>query len=439
MLFVKGNKDKTSKKIWKKIIFSFLACLLWGGFVHSLSFEEFYDDYFGSFDSFIDENEGLTSFRSLNVPFGGRAESLGGAFTALANDISFFEYNPAASSILKNTELAVFHNSWIADTSIDTIAFTIRNNTFGFGTFAKCLYLPFTEYNIFGQKMTSGYYSESVLGLNFSNNFFAGYNFRGLALGATIKVAYRSMPDYSDDYSGNIIEDSGLSQSAFALLGDFGLRTSFNFGKFFISREPNFHIGLSLMNLGLAFENEGLDLALPTKINAGMAWTFAKTATINLEVQKPLNLSNISKSEKMAFGGGFSFAFTKSFAFQTGFLLKGGNPKISLGAEFPVKILLLNINYTFDLSSSLSPINRFSLSAKLNLGDRGRQDTQAKIDELYVKGLQLYAEGYIAEAIDAWEEILVYNKNFDPAIYALETAKETLALQIKIREIQTLD
>ena len=287
--------------------------------------------------------------------------------------------------------------------------------------------------------MTSGYYSESVLGLNFSNNFFAGYNFRGLALGATIKVAYRSMPDYSDDYSGNIIEDSGLSQSAFALLGDFGLRTSFNFGKFFISREPNFHIGLSLMNLGLAFENEGLDLAVPTKINAGIAWTFAKPVTINLEVQKPLNLSNMSKSEKMAFGGGFSFAFTKNFAFQTGFLLKGGNPKISLGAEFPVKILLLNINYTFDLSSSLSPINRFSLSAKLNLGDRGRQDTQAKIDELYVKGLQLYAEGYIAEAIDAWEEILVYNKNFDPAIYALETAKETLALQIKIREIQTLD
>ena len=438
MFFV---KDKVSKYFGKKAkyIFSLLACLFFGGFVLAMSFEDFYNDYFGSFDSFIDENEGLTSFRSLNVPFGGRAESLGGAFTALANDISFFEYNPAASSLLENTELAVFHNSWIADTSIDTIAFSIRNNTFGFGAFAKCLYLPFTEYNIFGQKMTSGYYSESVLGLNFSNNFFAGYNFRGLAFGGTIKVAYRSMPDYTDDYSGNIIEGSGLNQSAFALLGDFGLRTSFNFGKFFISRKPNFHIGLSLMNVGIALENEGLDLGLPTKINAGIAWTFAKPATINLEMIKPLNLSNISKSEKIAFGGGFSFAFTNSFTFQTGFLLKGGNPKISLGAEFPVKILFLNINYTFDLTSSLSPINRFSLSAKLNLGDRGRQDTQDKIDELYVKGLQLYAEGYITEAIATWEEILVYNKNFDPAIYALKTAKETLELQIKIREIQTLD
>jgi len=439
MLFVKVNKDKVSKGFYKKLIFSFLACLFLGGFVHGLSFDEFYNNYFGGFNSLVDENAGLTSFRSLNVPFGGRAESLGGAFTALANDISFFEYNPAASSILKNTELAVFHNSWIADTSIDTIAFTIRNNTFGFGTFAKCLYLPFTEYNIFGQKMTSGYYSESVLGLNFSYNFFAGYNFRGLALGATIKVAYRSMPDYSDDYSGNIIEDSGLSQSAFALLGDFGLRTSFNFGKFFISREPNFHIGLSLMNLGLAFENDGLDLAVPTKINAGMAWTFAKPATINLEVQKPLNLSNISKSEKISFGGGFSFAFTEDFTFQSGFFLKGGNPRISMGAEFPVNLMLLNINYTFDLTSSISPINRVSLSAKLNLGDRKRAEIQEKIDTLYVKGLQLYAEGYYEEAISLWEEILFYDRGFDPAIFAIKTAKETLALKIKIIEIQTLD
>jgi len=111
MLFVKGNKDKTSNKIWKKIIFSFLACLLWGGFVHCDSFEDFYSDYFGKFESFIDKHEGETTFSSLNVPFGGRAEALSGVFTALANDISFFEYNPAASSLLKNTELAITENS----------------------------------------------------------------------------------------------------------------------------------------------------------------------------------------------------------------------------------------------------------------------------------------------------------------------------------------
>ena len=438
MFFV---KDKVSKYFGKKakFLFSLVACLFLGGFVLGMSFEDFYNDYFGYFGSFIDENEGLTSFRSLNVPMGGKAEALGGSFTALANDISFFEYNPSASSTLKNTELAVFHNSWIADTSIDSIAFSIRKDTFGFGTFAKCLYLPFTEYNIFGQKVSAGYYSESVLGLNISNNFFAGYNFKGLAVGATLKVAFRSMPDYSDDATDQIIEGSGLNQSAFALLGDFGLRSSFNFGKFFISREPNFHIGVSLMNLGVAFENEGVDLSLPTKVNAGISWNMFRPVILNLEIQKPVNLANISKSEKISLGTGISFVIDENFSFQTGFLLKGGNPRISLGAEFPVKILLVNLNYTFDMTNSLSPINRFSLSAKLNLGDRGRQNIQDKIDELYVKGLELYAEGHYEEAISTWEEVLSYNPRFDPAIYALKTAKETLALQIKIMEIQTLD
>ena len=438
MFFV---KDKVSKYFGKKakFIFSLLACLFFGGFVLAMSFEDFYNDYFGSFGSFIDENEGLTSFRSLNVPMGGKAEALGGSFTALANDISFLEYNPSASSVLKNTELAVFHNSWIADTSIDSIAFSIRNDTFGFGTFAKCLYLPFTEYNIFGQKVSAGYYSESVLGLNFSNNFFAGYSFKGFAVGGTLKVAFRSMPDYSDDATDQIIEGSGLSQSAFALLGDFGLRTSFNFGKFFISREPNFHIGVSLMNLGMAFEREGIDLSLPTKVNAGISWNIFRPVIINLEIQKPVNLANINKSEKISYGTGICFVIDENFSFQTGFLLKGGNPRISLGAEFPVKIMLVNLNYTFDMTSSLSPINRFSLSAKLNLGDRGRQNIQDKIDELYVKGLELYAEGQYEEAISTWEEVLLYNPRFDPAKYALKTAKETLALQIKIMEIQTLD
>ncbi|MEE0999304.1 MAG: hypothetical protein UIH41_06560, partial [Treponemataceae bacterium] len=65
-------KDKVSKYFGKKakFIFSLLVCLFFSGFVLAMSFEDFYNDYFGSFDSFIDENEGLTSFRSLNVPFG---------------------------------------------------------------------------------------------------------------------------------------------------------------------------------------------------------------------------------------------------------------------------------------------------------------------------------------------------------------------------------
>ena len=78
----------------------------------------------------------------------------------LSDDISFLNYNPAASSIQKETQFAVFHNSWISDSNYETIAYTTRFNNFGFGVQASCFYVPFTEYNIFGDRTAGSYYTE---------------------------------------------------------------------------------------------------------------------------------------------------------------------------------------------------------------------------------------------------------------------------------------
>lgn len=141
------------------------------------------------FSPFVDKNEGLTSFRSLMIPSGGRAESMGGAFTGLADDISYINYNAAASSVLQNSQASVFHNSWIADSNYETLSVTLRRGDFGFGAAFSCFYVPFTEYDIFGTRASSGYYTESVAAANCSYNFLSGYNFKGLALGFTLKAA----------------------------------------------------------------------------------------------------------------------------------------------------------------------------------------------------------------------------------------------------------
>ena len=112
-------------------------------------------DFFSSVSE--DENAGSTTFLSLNIPFGGRAESLGSAYTGLSDDISFFDYNAAASSMLDETEIAVFHNAWISDSALETLAATTRFGDFGMGAAIKCFYVPFTEYDYFGNKQTGGY------------------------------------------------------------------------------------------------------------------------------------------------------------------------------------------------------------------------------------------------------------------------------------------
>ena len=170
------------------------------------------------FSLFADANEGSTSFHSLLIPTGGRAESLGTAYTGLSDDISFFEYNASASSILQQTELSLFHNQWISDSALESVAYTTRFGNFGFGAALKCFYVPFSEYNIFGEKVGANYYSETTGIFNVSYNFLAGYTFKGIAAGMNLKTSYRSIPDYSDDNTNALITGSGLSQSAVAFM-----------------------------------------------------------------------------------------------------------------------------------------------------------------------------------------------------------------------------
>jgi len=152
----------------------------------------------------VDENEGETTFRSLLIPGGGRSEAMGSAFSALANDISFFETNPAGSSTMPNTELAVFHNNWIADSRLETLSWTQRADDLGYGVSLRCFYVPFTEYNTYGERVSRGYYTETLGILNFSYNFLSGYYFKGIAVGTNIKAGFRSMPDFSNNTAGAV-------------------------------------------------------------------------------------------------------------------------------------------------------------------------------------------------------------------------------------------
>lgn len=413
--------------------------------VNALSYDEIVDTVADVFGGLIDENEGSTTFRSLYIPIGGRAEAMGSAFTGLANDISFLEYNPAASSVLSISQAGLFHNAWISDTSIDAIAYTIRIKNLGLGAALKCLYVPFPETNIFGETVASNYYSETISTLNVSYNFLSGYDFKGLSVGANLKFGYRGMPDYTDNNTNEIIQGSGLSQSGLAVMGDLGIQLRFNALKYYSSRDPNWHIGLSANNLGASFTSFGLasgvtlDDPLPSNVAVGVSYQPIRPLTFSLEFKQPINLQEISESEMFHAGVGFIVQLTDFFAIQGGFLLKGASPRISLGAEFQVKSYLFNLNYTFDQTSSMNPVNRISLAVKVDLGDSGRFFLQRKIDKLYADGLASYTVGKMDEAIAIWTQVLELDPGFDPAIKGIESAKYSMALREKIINVQTLD
>ena len=382
----------------------------------------------------IDNNAGLTAFPVLNIPMGGRSEGMAGAFAAISNDISFLEFNPAGSSVLDNTELAFFHNNWIADTNIEGIAYATRFGDLGIAAGLKWLYTPFTEFNLYGERVSSGYYSEGVAILNASYNFFSGYYFGGLSLGMSLKGAFRLVPDYTDGFD-NIMKGSGLSQSAAMAMVDIGLLTRFNFLKTYIARDYNTAAALLIRNLG----PPSLGEPLPTVATAAISYRPIRPLIVAVDFNLPINLVDPSLSE-LPFGSlGISADVTNFLSMRAGFMLKAGSSRITIGSAVNLDNIAFEINYTLDFLTQLQPLNRISMGVRFNLGDRGRLQLSNKIDELYLLGLEAFSRGNNADARLCWEEALRLNPRYDPAKESLAMLDEREGLTQRIEDLYRLD
>lgn len=387
-----------------------------------------YDSIASLFD--IDLNAGLTRMLITRIPMGGLAEGMGMAYTAVAADSSFLELNPSASSVQDFTELSIYHNNWIADTRIEGAVYTLRFGRTGFSLGGKWLYLPFTEYNDYGDRLASGYYSEALLIGNASVHLFPGYYFYGLAVGANVKLAYQSFPDFADQ-NGIVQAGSGFSQSALAVMADFGVLTKFNFLKYYASRKKNVSVGLALKNVGPPVQGD----PLPTTATVGLAYSPLRPVTISSDFSLPINLVDFSKSENPYWSLGTQFVLTDFLSMQAGLQIKGSNPRLTVGTAVDFNPLTLFVNYTLDLTTQLTSLNHLSIQARFRLGDMGRAAKSAKVDELYTAGLEAYTKGEIERAIVFWTEAISLDPSFDPARDALRAARASLDIREGMRNI----
>jgi hypothetical protein len=382
----------------------------------------------------IDDNAGLTAFPVLNIPMGGRGEGMAMAFSAVSDDASFIEYNPAGSSMLAKSEIAFFHNNWIADTKIEGLVYTGKFKNLGIAAGAKWLYTPFTEYNIYGERVSNGYYSEGVGILNASYNFLSGFYFSGLSLGVNLKGAFRLMPDYTDNWD-NIIGGSGMSQSSLMGMADIGVLTRINLLKFYVAREKNASAAIVLRNIGPPAQGE----ALPTVINAAISYKPIRPILLAFDFNLPVNFTGFSLSEKPSMSLGISANVTGFLSMRAGILYRAGSSRVSVGSAITLNRLAIDINYSLDLLTQLQPLNRVSLGVRFDLGDGGRQKNRDKAEELYLLGLEAYSRQNIADARLCWEEALRLDPGYDPARESLEMLERRESLIKRIDELNSLD
>ncbi|MDR3355832.1 MAG: UPF0164 family protein [Spirochaetaceae bacterium] len=382
----------------------------------------------------IDDNAGLTAFPVLNIPIGGRSEGMAGAYSAVADDVSFIEFNPAGSSMLEISELAFFHNNWIADVKIEALAYAARFNNLGIGLSGKWLYLPFTQYGYFGDRLSKGYYSEAVAVLNGSYNLFPGYYFGGVSVGLNLKGAFRSVPDFADNITEVVTTGSGKEQSAASVMADVGILTRFNLFKFYNSRDRNMSLALVARNLGPA----ALGDPLPTVAVAGVSYRPIRPLMMSFDFSLPVNMLDISLSEKPYWAAGLSVTATSFLSMRAGLLMKAGNIRAVVGSAVSLQYISLDVNYTLDLLTQIQPLNRVALGVRFDLGDNGRKAKSDLVDEYYLAGLDAYSNSRDAEARIMFEKVLELSPRFEPAIEALKSLDNYEQLNKRIDEMRRI-
>ncbi|MDR1625762.1 MAG: UPF0164 family protein [Spirochaetia bacterium] len=388
-------------------------------------FNDVYADVAEDFEFLQDPNTGMTVFPILTIPLGGEYEGMGTAYTAVARDSSFFDANPAASAMMRYTELSVMHNNWIADTNIEGIVYANREDRWGYAFAGKFLYVPFTGYNYWGERTSTGYYSETIAIANVSRNFFADYYFSGVSLGANLKAAYR-----------HVSENIAVGQSAFGVMADVGMLTRFDFMKPYYSRDKNAAFGMTIKNLGPSVMGEPLPMSLTT----GIAYSFFRPWLLALDVNVPFSFNQKDyPAEKPGGALGSSLSLTDFFSVQAGFLIKGGNPRVSVGSLVGMDDFSLVVNYTLDMTTQLSNLDRFSVAMKINLGDNGREERYQRATELYLAGVDFYAKGDISQSIAYCEKALEIDPDYVPAQETIDMARRGRDLQIRMEELQRLE
>jgi len=121
---------------------------------------------------------------------------------------------------------------------------------------------------------------------------------------------------------------------------------------------------------------------LPSAATAALAYRPLRPLLFSFDFSLPVNLQDVSLSEKPYLAFGFAGEITSFLSMRTGVMGKAGNIRIALGSAIQLDKISLDVNYTLDLLTQMQPLNRVSLGVRLELGDQGRMATRDRVYEL---------------------------------------------------------
>ncbi|MBT3501984.1 MAG: PorV/PorQ family protein [Candidatus Marinimicrobia bacterium] len=228
---------------------------------------------------------GTTAAQFLKLGIGSRALSMGGAFTAIANDASALYWNPSGIAKIKRPQVLLDHYDWVLDIDLDFIGIVIPTPTLGtIGIALNFLHMGEMEVTTTHEPegtnekfISSSYVGQLSLARNLTDRF---------SLGISLKYIQENI--YNSSAKG----------------------ASIDLGTLYQTQIPGLVMGMSISNYGSKMQMLGRDLLIqaeidpslesdPSNINAnfltdkfdlplifrfGLAWTKSFSSEINTTV-----------------------------------------------------------------------------------------------------------------------------------------------------------
>jgi len=303
---------------------------------------------------------------------------MGGAFTAIADDISAAYWNSAGLAQLQTGEINLLHVSYFESIDYEFIGGAIPlapGSTLGLTAALDSV----PSFNSTGNPTaTPGSAMDWALGVAFGQSF--GENF-SLGLGA--KFVNSSLLNY--DATGEAL-DAGML-----------LYTS----------DREFTLGLSVQNIGQIsnFSQNGSAEELPTTYRAGLAYRFDPEKpthfVLGADLEKPVDEDPIFHLGGEVWLGlqGISVAFRGGYSFNPLNSDLGGNTGASVGAG--VQIAPFEFDYALVPFGILGDTNRFSLTYRFeeNPGQKTSTESENKTVAVDIKSqLSDYKTGALKQA-----------------------------------------
>jgi len=304
-------------------------------------------------------NLGTAGAQFLKIPVGARASAMGGAYVALANDVTAMFWNPAGLVHIRSNDMSFSHTEWWAGVSLNHAAFAHSIEDIGtFGVSAAVLSMDKMEVTTELQPDGTGELFDAqdlMLGVSFARKMTEDFSF-GLS------AKYVNQRIWNETATGFAFDVGTQYRIGFRDLTIAMSMTNFGGDMKYDGRDLRFKSDKDLQvtyNRLTPSELATEDYPLPLHFQVGVAMTAFSTEEVNvllaIDVTHPndndehVNLGGeVRIFDQVSLRGGYRFGYDIERA------------TVGAGVAAPLGDLTLRFDYAYTTYQLLPNVNRFS-------------------------------------------------------------------------------